>query len=270
MPAYEFDWNEFMTHKSKWWTIRDFENKKLIPYNDLIIQNHLLGNKTIWIYPLLVNNCSYFIAADFDEKTWLSDSLEFINICKENNIPAYLEKSRSWNWWHVWIFFEEAYPAVKSRQIAFEILKKVFNISEFQKEISFDRLFPNQDYLSKQWFWNLIALPLNWKSLESWNSCFIDIISNKQFEDQWEFLKNIKKISSKDLDYLYETLVKKSTIVEPDNIPTIAKKWTLKEISQEWNIISDKILININNFIVLDKLALSSIIINFIKDQLNF
>ncbi len=156
MPAYDFDWNEFLAHKSQWWTIRDFENKKLIPLNDSILQSHLLGNKTVGIYPLLINNCSHFIVADFDEKTWLTESLDFINICENHHIPAYLERSRYWNGWHVWIFFEEAYPAVKSRQIVFEILKKVFDISEFQKEISFDRLFPNQDFLSKLWFWNLM------------------------------------------------------------------------------------------------------------------
>jgi hypothetical protein len=48
----------------------------------------------------------------------------------------------------VWIFFEEEYPAIKSRKILFELLKKSLNISIFEKEFSFDRLFPNQDYLT--------------------------------------------------------------------------------------------------------------------------
>jgi hypothetical protein len=46
------------------------------------------------------------------------------------------------------VFFEKAYPAIKSRKIFFELLKKALNVSIFEKEFSFDRLFPNQDYLT--------------------------------------------------------------------------------------------------------------------------
>ena len=152
MPAYQFDWNEFMAHKAKGGTIRNFENKTLLPLSDGIIHNHLQGQKTIGIYPLLQDNRSCFVAADFDGENWAEESLRYLGICEQNNIPVYLERSRSGNGGHVWIFFEESYPAVKSRQIAFEMIRKVFGISEFQKDVSFDRLFPNQDYLSKEGF----------------------------------------------------------------------------------------------------------------------
>ena len=62
---------------------------------------------------------------------------------------------------HLWIFFKDKYPAAKSRRIFLEIIRKVFDLSEFDKEVSFDRIFSNQDYHSGKGFGNLIALPLN-------------------------------------------------------------------------------------------------------------
>jgi hypothetical protein len=54
------------------------------------------------------------------------------------------------------------------------LLQKAGLISVFDKNSSFDRLFPNQDYHSKKGLGNLIALPLNKMSLNDGNCCFID------------------------------------------------------------------------------------------------
>jgi len=54
MPAYSFDWNEFNAHRARGGTIRDFENKKLLPLTDEILLNHLLGKETIGVYPIQV------------------------------------------------------------------------------------------------------------------------------------------------------------------------------------------------------------------------
>lgn len=62
------------------------------------------------------------------------------------------------------------------------------------KSSSFDRLFPNQDYLSGKGFGNLIALPLNKASWDNGNSCFINPETLLSIENQWEFL-NIAKYS---------------------------------------------------------------------------
>ena len=43
MPVYQFNWNEFITHKARGGTIRNFENKTLLPLSDGIIHNHPQG-----------------------------------------------------------------------------------------------------------------------------------------------------------------------------------------------------------------------------------
>ena len=155
-----------MEFKSKGGRLADFPNKKSLVLTLEVIRSHLEGNQTIGIYPLLEDNTSYFIVADFDKTNWEKDSKRFIKICEEYKIPVYLERSRSGEGAHVWIFFEDKYQASKSRSIVLELIRKALNLSEFEKEVSFDRLFPNQDYLPKNGIGNLISLPLNSKSMQ--------------------------------------------------------------------------------------------------------
>lgn len=254
MPAYDFDWNEFSAHRAKWWNISNFENKTLLALTDKAIYSHLLWGKTLWIYPLLANNNSNFIVADFDKKNWLEECKNLIKVCEVYDIPTYIERSRSWNGWHVWIFFESKYPAIKSRKILFELLKKSLNVSIFEKEFSFDRLFPNQDYLTWKWFGNLIALPFQWESLKQDNSCFINVLDASVIENQWEFLENIEKISVKELDEIYSVLVCDDKNIET---PIISNNINWFEII-------------IRNQIIIKRENLTPNLIKFLKDSLNF
>src|SRR5207247_2285619 len=104
----------------------------------------------------------------------------------------------------VWLFFENEYPAVKSRQIFKHLLNRCDIVSD--KNSSFDRLFPNQDYHSGKELGNLIALPFQKKAAEKQNSCFVNILTQEAFADQWEFLKTIRKISVLHLDELYNRI----------------------------------------------------------------
>ncbi len=130
-PAYEFDWNEFMAHKRRGGSLKDFENKRLLPLTQEVIKKHLLGLQVVGIYPILSDNMSCFLAADFDGEDWLKEAIAFIEASTRVQLSAYLERSRSGNGGHVWIFFLEPYPCYKSRQIGLELVRQAFNISEF-------------------------------------------------------------------------------------------------------------------------------------------
>lgn len=56
---------------------------------------------------MLENNESYFIAADFDDKNWDRDILKFYTKCREYDLPIYIERSKSGNGGHAWLFFED-------------------------------------------------------------------------------------------------------------------------------------------------------------------
>jgi hypothetical protein len=43
----------------------------------------------------------FFLAADFDKATWQDDAKAFLETCRQLNLPAALERSRSGNGGHV-------------------------------------------------------------------------------------------------------------------------------------------------------------------------
>src|SRR5712692_6938458 len=65
-PAYDFDWEEFNRFRSSGGSLKDFEHKRPSPLTPDVIKKHLLGQYAIGIYPILPDNTSLFIAADFD------------------------------------------------------------------------------------------------------------------------------------------------------------------------------------------------------------
>lgn len=254
-PAYEFNWYEFLKFKSQGGTLKDFQNKKLAPLTPVVVKKHLTGVQTIGIYPILPDSTSYFIAADFDGENWQRDSKIFVNECANFTLNAYMEISRSGNGCHAWIFFEEPYPCDKSRQIVLELIRKALKLSEFDKEVSFDRLFPNQDTLSKKGFGNLIALPFQGKNTREDKTVFIDPASLKPYCEQWKFLCEIKKHSALELDAIHDKLFKKTGSAVVGNFP--------KEQFGQLQII-------INNKLILKHSQLSSQLISFLKEKLNF
>ncbi len=250
MPSYHYDPYMYRLHKMKGGTFKNYKDKSYLPLSDNELLKHLHGQQQIGIYPLVNNNTSWFITADFDNKNWAEESLKLIYTCKEHNIPAYLERSRSGKGGHVWIFFDQPYPAVRSRKILIRLLEVAGIFSVFDKSSSFDRLFPNQDYHSGKGLGNLIALPLHKSTLEEGNSCFIDEQLNS-YQDQWRFLSSIKKVSVSNLDTIYNSLQSNDVYVSP---VTDSKKLRIK----------------LNNSVRLNRSGLTSELINFLKAELNF
>lgn len=251
MPAYFYDPYRFRAHKMHGGTFQNFTDKSYLKLTDEQIQKHLDGYHHIGIYPLLEDNTTWFLAADFDKANWQEESAIFIKACNENGIPAYLERSRSGNGGHVWIFFDRPYPAIKSRKIFLSILEQSGAFSMFDKSLSFDRLFPNQDFLSGKGFGNLIALPLFKPTFENGNSCYVNPKTFEVINDQWSFLKNISRVATNHLDKLYEELT-----------PAIESNTTL--------VTNSKLNISLNNNVTLSRVGLMSVLINFLKEELNF
>ncbi len=150
------------------------ENRKFLPVSDEIIQDHLTGKHTIGVYPLLSDETCWFLAADFDKKTWQEDAGAFLDTCNRMGISAALERSRSGKGGHVWIFFDSPVSASLARKLGCSILTRTLEEGHKLSLDSYDRFFPNQDTLPKGGFGNLIALPLQWTPREMGNSVFIN------------------------------------------------------------------------------------------------
>jgi hypothetical protein len=151
-----------------------------LPVTDDAIQWHLRGQDNqghdfvMYVYPMLLDETCFFLAADFDKTNWQNDVAAFCETCRQMNLPVALERSRSGKGGHIWFFFNEAVPANWARKMGAHILTETMERRPDIGLDSYDRFFPNQDTLPQGGFGNLIALPLQKRPRESGNSVFLD------------------------------------------------------------------------------------------------
>ena len=175
-------------------------HRRFLPVTDEVIRCHLSGQDgngwdfTMGVYPMLLDETCFFVAADFDKATWQEDATAFIETCRAMNLPAALERSRSGNGGHAWLFFSEAIPAALARKLASYVLTETMERRPDVGLDSYDRFFPNQDTLPQGGFGSLIALPLQRKPRQVGNSLFLDD-KLSPYEDQWAFFSDVRRIS---------------------------------------------------------------------------
>ena len=170
-------------------------HQAFLPVTDEVVEAHLRGRHTIGVYPIRVDDTCRFLAADFDRRTWRRDVEAFLGACRSKAVPAALERSRSGNGGHVWIFFTEPVPASLARRIGTHLLTEAMERHPDIGFRSYDRFFPSQDTLPTGGFGNLIALPLQAGPRRDGNSLFLDE-DYEPFPDQWAFLSSLRRLSS--------------------------------------------------------------------------
>ena len=210
-PVCTREWNREFCDKRKY-KCADCPNRQFAPltYNDFF--NHLAGKDAcgrdvIGLYPIRKDNTCCFLCTDFDDKScehgYKNDVLAFVNVCKTWNAPCYIERSRSGNGAHVWIFFDTPVTAYKARKLGNAILTEAMNCDVHLSFKSYDRFFPNQDTLPEGGLGNLVALPLQGMARRKGNSVFVDEDFNA-YADQWKMLSQMHKLSEVELDLLLQ------------------------------------------------------------------
>lgn len=200
-PVCSREWNSEYCDKKKY-KCAECPNREFQPlrYND--IYRHLEGKDpngrdVVGVYAILEDNTCNFICCDFDDKScehgYQDDVSAYVSVCRDWNVPAYIERSRSGNGAHVWILFSEPIPARQARRLGNAILTEAMEREGRMSFKSYDRFFPNQDFLPNGGFGNLVALPLQGEARKDGNSVFVDN-DFKPFADQWVFLQEMKKM----------------------------------------------------------------------------
>ncbi|MFC1665022.1 DEAD/DEAH box helicase family protein [Pseudomonadota bacterium] len=193
-------------------------NRKYKALNDQVIYDHLDGKQVIGIYPLLSDSTCYLLAIDFDGTDWRDSVKAMAQACLDLYIPYAIEISRSGNGAHLWIFFSEPVAAEDARLLGFSLLDKAMEIHPSLSFDSYDRLFPNQDLMPAGGFGNLIALPLQHQVRQQGNSQFMDL-ELIPYPDQWQFLSQIKRLSSRKLEELVAQLTPNTRKAMDDRPP---------------------------------------------------
>ena len=121
------------------------EDRVFLPLSDQVIRDHLSGKTIAGVYAIIPDDLSWFLAADFDKKTWKEDCRAFLTSCEALEIPAALECSRSGNGGHIWIFFQEPITANLARRLGAALLTHTMQSRPELGLDSYDRFFPSQD-----------------------------------------------------------------------------------------------------------------------------
>lgn len=161
---------------------------------------------------MLADDTCWFLAVDLDKDQWQRDAAAFIKTCQQKSIPYALERSRSGNGAHIWIFFDKPILASHARKMGAALLTETMDSYPEIGFESYDRFFPNQDTLPSGGFGNLIALPLQRFPRDQGNSLFLDNNFNP-YQDQWVFLQSVPKMSEDAVNRIVEDAAYNGKIV---------------------------------------------------------
>ncbi|WP_294083894.1 TOTE conflict system archaeo-eukaryotic primase domain-containing protein [Proteiniphilum sp. UBA5384] len=239
IPACKNEWVKGLCDRTRI-KCKDCANRDLLPLTKEVINAHLRNNDEngagiVGVYPLLPDETCLFLAIDFDEEKWEDDIKIFRSVCYTYNIPVAIERSRSGNGVHAWIFFEEPVTAISARKLGNALLTKAMSVRHEIRFTSYDRMFPNQDFMPKGGFGNLIALPLQGGARKNGNSEFIDK-NIQSYPDQWAYLASIRKMELSEIESLLTLLCEGNGLGELGSLEKIVevlfKPWESKRLEQ--------------------------------------
>ena len=181
----------------------DCANRKFLPLDDAVLLAHFRGSGREGVgiaagYPLIEDDNTCVLAVDFDKDDWRQAVGAFRSACEREGVPAAIERSRSGNGAHAWMFFSEPVLASDARKLGCGLLTRAMQSDPSVRFESYDRLFPNQDSVPAGGFGNAIALPFQGDARRCGNSLFVDD-AFRPYDDQWRFLSSVERMTSDDL-----------------------------------------------------------------------
>ncbi len=173
--------------------------KEYVPLADDKLIAHFRGKNpefrdVLGLYPLTEEGKTWILAADFDKDGWQREVALYCEACETHGLDPAVERSRSGNGAHVWLFFEEAVDASLARDLGSALISWAMERSSGMDFSAYDRLFPTQSTLSEDGLGNLIALPFQGRAMRQGNSMFIDK-NLDPYPDQWQFLSTLARIT---------------------------------------------------------------------------
>lgn len=268
-PVCKNEWVQGLCDKRRY-KCADCPNRAFVSLNYEAVKAHLRGNDPLCrdvaaIYPMCEDNTTWLLAADFDEANWQADVAAFRKCCTVLGLTPAVERSRSGNGAHVWIFFSEPVSAADARRLGSGLLTWTIACRHELSFASYDRLFPTQDTVPKGGFGNLIALPFQGQAQKAGNTLFVD----EQFvpyPDQWAFLSTLPKVTPEQLTGLLTTLCQDGDVGALAETAEKPVPWQRKRAQRlDRSDFPLQVTLTLSNLIYLDKAGFSQAALNMLK-----
>lgn len=176
---------------------KTFMGDDFLPLTNKDLEEHLRGN--IFLASYLIDKkqeCKYVVMELNSEDVFkLQRALLELNISASYSLSSY-------NSIFAWIFFKEKISSNISFSFLYFLQKKA-NISV--------KLYPNSEFSTQEKLGSYIELPLQLFYRNKNRTVFLDINTKKVFNDQWNYLANIKKASK-------EQIYSFAQVLKPQNI----------------------------------------------------
>lgn len=180
---------------------RDCDHPSYMSLTHEVVEAHCKGRRdrrgriqAVGIYVVDGDVC-YLLAADFDGLGWRDAAAAYRDACRRHGLSPAVERSRSGNGAHVWVFFDGPVRASLAKRVGEGLVSEARDACSAVSFQSYDRLFPLQDSVEEGDLGSLIALPLQGEAVREGNSVFV----NDRFEtlpDQCAFLSTLPKASA--------------------------------------------------------------------------
>ncbi|MBS6845856.1 MAG: DEAD/DEAH box helicase family protein [Firmicutes bacterium] len=269
-PVCKNEWAPGLCDKKKF-RCAECPNRAFQPLTAAVAKAHLIGRDPLCrdvaaIYPMLEDNTTWLLAADFDEKDWRLDVTAFRKTCKEAGLEPAVERSRSGNGAHVWFFFSEPVSAAGARRLGTGLLTLTMSRRHELSFSSYDRLFPSQDVMPKGGFGNLIALPFQGQAQKDGNSLFVDD-GFVPYPDQWAYLSSLPKITPEQLEDCLEKLCRNGDMGELADAGEKQAPWKRRHAQTKLTRgdFPLQVVLHLSNFIYIAKNGFSHAALNTIK-----
>ncbi|MHB2020942.1 MAG: CRISPR-associated primase-polymerase type A1 [Candidatus Xenobia bacterium] len=205
------------------------------PFTISVARNHLMGNHTVGIYPIRVDNTVSFAALDLDlPKSLVSRSApgrrdweaamdrlhghaqHLQQEAERRGLKAYVEDSGG-KGRHVWIFFSQPLPARSARRLAQQLYRAGGSLP---RDVCIE-IFPKQGELPPDGLGNLIKLPLGLHRLTGRRGCFLE--NRQELPDNF-ILAIIRNDRDTVAAFLDQTEAPENDPSEPDEIPATTQR----------------------------------------------
>lgn len=171
-------WNEWTTLPNGKRVPTPPNRRRCKPLTDQVLLDHFTKRdirmtNVVGLYPMSKESKVWFLAIDFDDAGWRDEITVTRRICEQHGLTPAMERSRSGDGGHLWLFFTEQVEAAQARRMGDVLLTEASDLVHITFR-SYDRMFPNQNTLPAGGFGNLIALPLQRVARDKGNSVFVD------------------------------------------------------------------------------------------------